>query len=150
MSGNVSKRSSGEWEYRFDIEPDPLTGKRRPSPSGTPNGPAHSPDVRGDRFYAPWLLVATTGLRRGELTGLTRNDIDLESHRVHPSTPRVVVAGRTVGSEAKTRSGVRSLALEPDTYQALVEYLMSGKRGATCSARAPNSSLRDLAAPTAP
>ena len=29
MSGNVSRRASGEWQYRFDIEPDPLTGKRR-------------------------------------------------------------------------------------------------------------------------
>ena len=29
MSGNVSRRSSGEWQYRFDIEPDPLTGRRR-------------------------------------------------------------------------------------------------------------------------
>lgn len=80
--------------------------------------------VRDDRFYALWLLVATTGLRRGELAGLTRYDIDLETHRVHPSTPRVVVAGQAVESEAKTRSGVRSLALDPDTHQALVDYLM--------------------------
>jgi hypothetical protein len=29
MSGNVSKRANGEWQYRFDIDPDPLTGKRR-------------------------------------------------------------------------------------------------------------------------
>ena len=28
-SGNVSRRSSGEWQYRFDIAPDPLSGKRR-------------------------------------------------------------------------------------------------------------------------
>lgn len=29
MSGNVPRRANGEWEYRFDIEPDPLTGRRR-------------------------------------------------------------------------------------------------------------------------
>jgi integrase len=81
--------------------------------------------VRGDRFFALWLLVATTGLRRGELAGLTRCDIDLKARRVHPSTPRVVVAGRTVESEAKTRSGVRSLALDPDTNQALEDYLVA-------------------------
>ena len=28
--------------------------------------------VQHDRFYALWLLVATTGLRRGELAGLRR------------------------------------------------------------------------------
>ena len=33
--------------------------------------------VRDDRFSALWLLVATTGLRRGELAGLTRDDIDI-------------------------------------------------------------------------
>ena len=81
--------------------------------------------VRGDRFFALWLLVATTGLRRGELAGLARSDIDLKAGRVHPSTPRVVVAGRTVESEAKTRSGVRSLALDPDTNQALDDYLVA-------------------------
>ena len=81
--------------------------------------------VRDDRFYALWLLVATTGLRRGELAGLTRYDVDLKAHRIHPSTPRVVAAGHAVESDAKTRSGLRSLALDPDTYQALVEYLMA-------------------------
>ena len=75
--------------------------------------------VRGHRFFALWLLVATAGLRRRELAGLTRSEIDLKARRVHPSTPRVVVAGRATESEAKTRSGVRSLALDPDTNQAL-------------------------------
>jgi hypothetical protein len=59
------------------------------------------------------------------LAGLTHNDIDLRTHRIHPSVPRVVVAGHAVESEAKTPSGVRTLALDPDTYQALVEYLMA-------------------------
>jgi hypothetical protein len=71
-----------------------------------------------------WLLVATTGLRRGELAGLTRNDADPKARRIHPSTPRVVVAGRAVESEAKTRSGVRTLALDPDTCNALEDYLV--------------------------
>ncbi|GAB3785172.1 site-specific integrase [Nocardioides ungokensis] len=80
--------------------------------------------VRDDRFHALWLLVVTTGLRRGELAGLTRNDIDLRTRRVHPSVPRVVVAGHAVESEAKTRSGIRSLALDPDTCAALDDYLV--------------------------
>ena len=29
MNGNVSRRQNGEWEYRFDIGPDRLTGSRR-------------------------------------------------------------------------------------------------------------------------
>lgn len=80
--------------------------------------------VEDDRFYALWLLVATTGIRRGELAGLARNDIDIAHRRISPSTPRVVVAGRAVESEAKTRSGQRVLALDPDTTAALDDYLI--------------------------
>ena len=79
--------------------------------------------VERDRFYALWLLVATTGLRRGELAGLTRDDIDLAHGRVSPSTPRVVVAGHAQDSETKTRAGVRSLALDPETLSALKGFI---------------------------
>ncbi|WP_310962416.1 tyrosine-type recombinase/integrase [Nocardioides terrisoli] len=81
--------------------------------------------VESDRFYALWLLVATTGLRRGELAGLLRHDVDLHLRRVSPSTPRVVVAGRAVESQPKTASGVRNLALDPDTCEALREYFIT-------------------------
>jgi integrase len=67
--------------------------------------------------------VATTGLRRGELAGLQRGDIDFRTRTVSPTTPRVVVAGQVVASEAKTRSGVQNLALDPDTLSALREYI---------------------------
>jgi integrase len=79
--------------------------------------------VREDRFFALWLLVVTTGLRRGELAGLQDEDVDLARGRVSPSAPRVVVAGRVEVSEAKTTAGIRSLALDPDTWAALREYI---------------------------
>ncbi|HET9501240.1 MAG TPA: site-specific integrase [Marmoricola sp.] len=79
--------------------------------------------VSDDRFYALWLLVATTGLRRGELAGLRRSDINLVSRRISPSAPRVVVDGRAVESRTKTRSGERSLALDPDTLKAMATYI---------------------------
>ena len=79
--------------------------------------------VHADRFRALWLLVATTGLRRGELAGLQRDDIDLQHGTVTPSRPRVVAAGRAVESDAKTRAGERSLALDPTTWEALRAYV---------------------------
>ena len=80
--------------------------------------------VEEDRFYALWLLVVTTGFRRGELAGLRRNDIDLQHGRVTPSAPRVVVDGRAEESETKTRSGERTLALDPTTWDALRDYVI--------------------------
>jgi integrase len=80
--------------------------------------------VEGDRFFALWLLVVTTGFRRGELAGLLRHDVDLHHGRVTPSAPRVVVDGRAYESETKTRSGERSLALDPTTSEALRDYIV--------------------------
>jgi integrase len=79
--------------------------------------------VHDDRFFALWLLVVTTGFRRGELAGLQRHDIDFERGRVTPTVPRVVVAGQAEESETKTRSGERSLALDPTTWDALRDYI---------------------------
>lgn len=80
-------------------------------------------EVRQDRFYAMWLLVATTGMRRGELAGLLSTDIDLRHGRVSPSAPRVSVDGRVRESEPKTRAGNRSMSLDPATLSALRTYL---------------------------
>jgi len=79
--------------------------------------------VQGDRFFALWLLVVTTGMRRGELAGLDRRDVDLEHGRVSPTTPRVVVDGHAQESGTKTTSGERTLALDPTTHQALRSYI---------------------------
>jgi integrase len=105
-----------------DAQP-PRVGRSRPTIWTPPQLGVFVGQVRHDRFFALWLLVVTTGLRRGELAGLTRQDVDLVHKRVSPSVPRVVVAGRAVESETKTRAGVRSLALDPDTTAALHDYI---------------------------
>lgn len=108
--------------YAEDAEP-PRAARKRPTVWSPEQLGIFVNHVRDDRFFALWLLVATTGLRRGELAGLKRTDIDFRSRTVSPSTPRVVVAGRAVESEAKTRSGERNLALDPDTLEALRDYI---------------------------
>ena len=78
--------------------------------------------VRGDPLYAAWLLFATTGMRRGEVAGLRWPDVDLDSGRVSPRRPRVVVNYEVHVSEPKTAKGRRSLALDPATLAALREH----------------------------
>jgi integrase len=75
--------------------------------------------VRGDRLYALWLLVATTGMRRGELAGLRWVDVDFDHATVSPLVPRVVVDHQVHASAPKTDRGRRRLALDPVTLQAL-------------------------------
>jgi integrase len=78
--------------------------------------------VRGDPLYAAWMLLATTGMRRGEVAGLRWSDVDLEAGRVSPRRPRVVVDYEVHVSEPKTAKGRRSLALDPATVAALRQH----------------------------
>lgn len=48
--------------------------------------------VRDDRLYAAWVLMATTGMRRGEVLGLQWEEVDLDRGRV--SVVRSLVAVR--------------------------------------------------------
>lgn len=112
--------------YAEDAEP-PRAPRKRPTVWSPEQLGIFVAQVKEDRFYALWLLVATTGLRRGELAGLKRTDIDFGARTISPSSPRVVVAGRAIESEAKTRSGERNLALDPDTLEALHDYVATWK-----------------------
>jgi len=78
--------------------------------------------VRDDRLYAAWLLLATTGMRRGEVAGLRWVDVDLDAGRVSPRRPRVVVNHEVIVSEPKTAKGRRSIALDPATVAALRDH----------------------------
>jgi len=79
--------------------------------------------VRQDRFYALYLLAATTGLRRAEMCGLRWPAIDLDTGTlsVQPDT-RVVVNGEAQDSDGKTDNAPRMLALDPVTVAALREW----------------------------
>lgn len=76
-----------------------------------------------DRFAAMWMVAATTGMRRSELAGVAREDLDLDAGTLRVADTRVVVGGRTVDSDGKTDSGVRTLSLDPATIELLRHYL---------------------------
>jgi integrase len=120
-------RDATKWGYlpynhAEDAEPPALKGTKRRvwTPEQLRLFVEH---VQTDRFYALWLLVATTGLRRGELAGLRAEDVDLEGRRVTPSVPRVVVDGYAQESQPKTQRGYRTLALDPVTVEALAAHV---------------------------
>jgi integrase len=87
------------------------------------HGSATGDLVRGDRFFALWMLAATTGMRRGELAGLLSTDINFRHATVSPSAPRVSVDGQVQASGTKTEAGKRVMALDPQTLSVLREYV---------------------------
>jgi integrase len=75
--------------------------------------------VREDRLYAAWLLLATLGLRRGELLGLRWSDVDLATGRIAIRNTLVMVDGKPAMAEPKTAKGRRSLMLAPQALEAV-------------------------------
>ena len=75
--------------------------------------------AEGDRLYPLWVLLATTGTRRGEALGLRWADLDLDKGRAR--VVQTIVQTRSVVSigDPKTAHGRRSIALDRATVAAL-------------------------------
>jgi integrase len=74
---------------------------------------------RSDRFFALWVLEATSGMRRCELAGAHRDLLDLDAGTLDIGPTRVVVNGKVIESDGKTENAQRVLALDPFTLAAL-------------------------------
>jgi integrase len=75
--------------------------------------------VADDRLYAAWLLLITTGMRRGEALGLRWEDVDLERARLSIVRQLTTVNYTVTVSEPKTAKGRRAIALDATTVKAL-------------------------------
>jgi integrase len=84
--------------------------------------------VRADRLYAAWRLTATTGMRRGEVLGLTWECLDLDAARLQVEQQLRAMAGDcpicgvrhacSLGPP-KSRRSERTVALDAETVEAL-------------------------------
>lgn len=75
---------------------------------------------RDDPLAAYWLLLATTGLRRGEGLGLRWQDVDLEAGTISVRGQYVAdLSGQMVRAQLKTRSSLRVVHLLPRVVAAL-------------------------------
>ena len=74
---------------------------------------------RHDRFFALWVLEATSGMRRCELAGARRDLLDLDVGTLEIETTRVVVDGNVIESDGKTENAQHVLALDPFTLAVL-------------------------------
>jgi integrase len=75
-----------------------------------------------DPLWPAWLLLLTTGMRRGEIVGLRWRDVDLDGGRV-VVRQNVVAAGYEVHSkDPKTTGSRRTVALDAITVEALREH----------------------------
>jgi integrase len=71
------------------------------------------------RLHAAFVLLATTGMRRGEVVGLRWDDVDLDGSRVQVRQAVTTAGNKIVIDGPKTRRSRRSIALDDDTMAAL-------------------------------
>lgn len=69
--------------------------------------------VRGDRFFAVWMLVTTTGIPFDTVLDLTRGDVDLQQRRITAQVP-----GRRSPCSREYR-------LDPYTFEAIREHAIT-------------------------
>jgi integrase len=69
--------------------------------------------VADDRLAMMWLLLAMTGLRRGEVAAVRWSDVDLDAATIRVRAQRVAVEYEVYEYEPKTRAGRRLVALDP-------------------------------------
>lgn len=76
-----------------------------------------------DRYGGMWCLMTTTGQRRSELAGVSRDRLDLQKKTLRVEDTRVVVRGRAVDSDGKSAAGWRIVSLEDFTVFHLGRYI---------------------------
>jgi integrase len=79
--------------------------------------------AQSDRFFALWVLEATSGMRRCELAGARRDLLDLDAGTLAIESTRVVVDGKVIESDGKTENAQHVLALDPFTLAVLKAHL---------------------------
>jgi integrase len=75
--------------------------------------------VEEDASVPFWRLAATTGMRRGELLGLSWGDIDLDGARLTVRRQLIRIGRRTGFGRPKTEAGRRCISLDPTTVEVL-------------------------------
>ncbi len=78
--------------------------------------------VRDDAWYPLWLLLAMTGMRRGEALGLRWQDIDIAHRRAAVQQTLVAVGYEPQLSTPKTHRGQRVVALDDRTVEVLERH----------------------------
>src|SRR6202035_110578 len=93
-------------------------------PIATPTEVRRLATAMPERLRIAVLLAAWCQLRRGEVRGLRRQDIDFDQGSLSINETRTrAMSGRTVVKEPKTRAGRRNVAIPSNLLQPLADHI---------------------------
>ena len=78
--------------------------------------------VADDRLFGAWVLLATTGMRRGEALGLRWKDVDFDAAQLAVVQTLTAVDAKPVFSPPKTVKSRRTIYLDAQTVLVLKEH----------------------------
>lgn len=104
-------------------DPPKMAATRRPEvttwPAATVTDFLARSAEEGDRYVALWVLLATTGMRRGEALGLRWADLELDAGQASIRQTVIAVDHKVLFGSPKTAKGQRSVALDAGTVAKL-------------------------------
>jgi integrase len=78
--------------------------------------------TKQDRFHAAFVLMATTGMRRGEVLGLRWSDLDLEQRVLQVEQTLTTVSDKPIFGRPKSEASRRQLSLDDWTVGILKQH----------------------------
>jgi integrase len=101
----------------------PRVGVRKITPLTVQQARALLDAVRGDPLEALYRIALSLGLRRGEILGLRREDVDLVERKLRITGSLQRIRGRLVRTTPKTKTSIRTLPLPETILQVLRSHL---------------------------
>ncbi len=89
------------------------------------------------------LILAYTGLRFGELTGLNVEDVDLEARRIRVRRSITQLSGRLIEGPPKSRAGRRSVPI-PQRLVPILKHRIEGRTANEPAIASPKGSRLGL------
>jgi integrase len=75
--------------------------------------------IQGHRYGPVLQLVALTGMRRGELLGLSWKDVDFKAGTINIHRARIRAGNQTIFDTPKSKKSKRTIEIDLDTMQKL-------------------------------
>lgn len=78
--------------------------------------------AKADGYFELFILEISTGMRRGEITALQWDDLNMQTGELHICRQATTVNGGMHISAPKTKSSIRTIILPPEIVKILAEY----------------------------